>query len=136
LSAAATDTSKELLDVGALVVRGDDLVRGRKRSKKFIGVPVRHRRQERQPGDRRLRPHRRVEIRLVAEFVARAIADPHGAAAPEIDRAIEIEMVRPAAHRRRFQLARREMLLHARERRVGIGIPRGQNGQRVAEFVQ
>src|SRR6476619_2575876 len=33
---------QELLDVGTLVVRGDDLVRGRERGKEFIGVPMRH----------------------------------------------------------------------------------------------
>src|SRR5436305_12523337 len=95
---------QECFGFGLLIPRFDDQAGSPDRCGEVLGMPVPDRGQPGQGGDGRAGIEADVEIGLVVMPVARTKSDPHGAAGRKGDQGVEVEMVRPAAHRRDVQL--------------------------------
>ena len=93
------------------------------------------RRQQRQRRDVGLRIDRDIEIRLIAELVARAEARADRALAAQMDEGVHVEMVRPATHLRRLEAAPEQAVTHVRQQAVRVGVPQRQRGERLAQLL-
>src|SRR5262249_9442081 len=129
--------SQKRCDGGPLVTLRYNVARRSDSRREVTGVPVADRKRWQGRNIRR-RIEAHIEIGLVVVFVAGRESGAHraGVLCIEIDERVEIEMVRPTAHRRGVEAARHELLLDSVECTAGVVVPTGQLAERRLETLE